>query len=99
MDEKNVKAVSYLLDRQPKRIDDVRKMLGLLSYYRRCIPSSAQRGKPLYELLAADAYSRKVLKTNNGQLHSNTAIVWTERHQIALADIIKSLTIIGISDA
>lgn len=92
MDENNIKAVSNLLDRQPKTIGDVRKMLGLLSYYRRCIPSFAQRAKPLYELLAADAHSGKTLKTNNGQLHSNTAIVWTERHQIALADIIKSLT-------
>ena len=57
MDENNVKAVSSLLDIHPKTICDVRKMLGLLSYYRRCIPSFAQRAKPLYELLAADVHS------------------------------------------
>ena len=33
MDENNVKAVTSLLEKEPKTVDDVRKMLGLLSYY------------------------------------------------------------------
>ncbi len=67
-------------------------MLGLLSYYRRSIESFAQRAKPLYELLSTDSDNKKVLRTNNGQLNSNTAIPWTENYQHALADILQSLT-------
>ena len=93
MDENNVKAVTSLLEKEPKTVGDVRKMLGLLSYYRRSIPSFAQRAQPLCKLLTADtANSTKVFKTNNGQLHSNTAIQWTARHQDALANIINLLT-------
>ena len=93
MDENNVKAVTSLLEKKSKTVGDVRKMLGLLSYYWRSIPSFAQRAQPLYKLLTADtANSTKVFKTNNGQLHSNTAIQWTARHQDALANIINLLT-------
>ena len=93
MDENNEKAVTSLLEKEPKTVGDVRKMLGLLSYYRRSIPSFAQRAQPLYELLTADtANSTKVFKTNNGQLHSSTAIRWTARHQDSLSNIVNLLT-------
>eukprot|EP00794_Sanderia_malayensis_P011483 gene11483-12680_t len=67
MDENNVWAVTSLLEKEPKTVGDLRKMLGLLSYYRRSIESFAQRAKPLYELLSTDSDDKRVLRTNNGR--------------------------------
>ncbi len=66
-------------------------MLGLLSYYRRSIPSFAQRAKPLYDLLVVPEGSNTKAKNSNGQLHSNAEIKWTEECQNALTCIINLL--------
>ena len=91
MDESNVNAVTNLLNRAPRTVGDVRKMLGLLSYYRRSIPSFAQNAKPLYDLLVAPTESNVKMKTSNGQLHSNAEIKWTEECQNALECIVDLL--------
>ena len=46
-----MKAVQELKNSVPKQIGDIRKLLGLLSYYRRYIPDFARQAKPLIELL------------------------------------------------
>ena len=51
IDPSNVKAVQELKNSVPKQVGDIRKLLGLLGYYRRYIPDFARRAKPLFELL------------------------------------------------
>ncbi len=46
----------------------------------------------MYELLSTDSVDKRVLRTNNGQFHSNTAIPWTEIRQHVLADMPQSLS-------
>ena len=91
MDESNVNAVTNLLNRAPRTVGDVRKMLGLLSCYRRSIPSFAQNAKPLYDLLVAPTESNVKMKNSNGKLHSNAEIKWTEECQNALECIVDLL--------
>lgn len=45
------KAVTSLRESQPKTIGEVRKLTGLLSYYRRYIKNFSRIVKPLYDLL------------------------------------------------
>ena len=65
MAESNVSSVKNLLNQAPKTVGDVREMLGLLSYYRRSIPSFAQRAKPLYDLLVVPKGSNTKVKNCN----------------------------------
>ena len=91
MDESSVTAVKSLLVHPPKTIGDIRKLLGLLSYYRRSIPSFAQRARPLYDLLVVPSEDNVKMKNCNGQLHSNVEIIWTKECQNALKCIIDLL--------
>ena len=43
MDPENLNAVSSLKNKTPQTIGDLRKLLGLLGYYRRYIPNFAQK--------------------------------------------------------
>ncbi len=92
MDDNNVNAVKSLLNQTPRTVGDVRKLLGLLSYYRRSIPSFAQKAKPIYDLLVASTVSNNYMKNSNGQLHSNVEVKWSAECQTAFATIVESLT-------
>ena len=51
IDPANTKAISCLKENPPKTVEEIRKVVGLLGYYRRYIRNFAQRAKPLYDLL------------------------------------------------
>ena len=86
MDDSNIKAVTSLLDQKPKTVGDVRKLLGLLSYYRRSIPAFAKIAKPLYELLTGADNIAQPSEINNskGQLKSNVYMKWTSSQCIKI---------------
>ena len=94
MDDSNIKAVTSLLDQKPKTVGDVRKILGLLSYYRRSIPAFAKIAKPLYELLTGTENIAQPSEVNNskGQLKSKVYVKWTDRHKGSLEELITLLT-------
>ena len=94
MDEKNIKAITSLLNQKPTTVGDVRKVLGLLSYYRRSIPSFAKIAKPMYELITGTDNMPQVSKISHskGQLKSSITVNWTDRQQKSLEEIITLLT-------
>ena len=51
IDPESTKAVTSLRESTPKTVGEVRKLTGLLSYYRRYIQGSAMIAKPFYDLL------------------------------------------------
>lgn len=59
VDPTNVKAVLALKETNPKTFGDVRKLLGLLGYYRKYIKDFSKIAHPLFELLKTP-----VIKTN-----------------------------------
>lgn len=52
MNPKEVEAVQELKHVSPTTVREVRKLMGLLSYYRTYIPDFSRVARPLYELLA-----------------------------------------------
>eukprot|EP00794_Sanderia_malayensis_P005085 gene5085-5741_t len=50
----NIEAITSLREKPPKTIGELRKLLGLLGYYRKYIPEFAKIAKPLTDLLRTD---------------------------------------------
>ena len=85
----------------PKTVGDIRKLVGLLGYYRRYIKDFSHIAKPFYDLLTAPIESKSRIrneklnfkrKQTSNQLPSTFSIQWTEEHQKALDQLLKLLT-------
>lgn len=90
----NLEAVMKLKDSKPQTVGDVRKLLGLLGYFRRYIPNFARIAKPLFELTKGSLLSKgdKPTKRAKHQVSSKSAIQWNSAHQEALETLIDRLT-------
>lgn len=55
IDPKHLDAILSLKSKTPQSIDDVRRLLGFLSYYRVFIQDFSRVAKPMYELLQVKA--------------------------------------------
>ena len=94
MDPKNVEAVVALKELKPKTLGEVRRLVGLLSVYRRFVQNFSRVAKPLYELLkvTGNSSSKKVGKS------SKAAVEWNDKHQEAteaLIDVITSFKVMA----
>ena len=90
-DKASIAAVVALRNLRPSSIGEVRKLLGLLSYYRRYIKDFAKIANPIHKLLKTNDIPG-TLKTKNGQAPSKLRIEWTEECQSATESLIESLT-------
>ena len=90
MDPKNTEAVTNLKELRPKTVGEVRKLVGLMSVYRRFVPNFSRVAKPLYDLLKNEK--------SNKQPASKRFIQWLESHQQItekLIDIITSFKVMA----
>ena len=102
LDASNIEPVLNLKKTRLQTVGDVRKLIGLLSYYRRYIRDFSRVAKPLYDLLCKRPENNRATKTNQmgeqsehpqsrGQSPSNQKITWTEQHQLVLEKLIDCL--------
>ena len=101
LDPSTTEPVENLKKTPPRTIGEVRKLVGLLSYYRRYIKDFSRIAKPLYDLLRSKndddgaTSGKQDDKSRNwrskGQSPSNQAITWTEHHQAVLEQLINCL--------
>ena len=110
VDSSNDKAVLALKETNPKTVGDVRKLLGLLGYYRKYIQDFSRIAQPLFKLLKApgaktsrhpNQSERHSQKGNETQASSRHAIVWTQEHQGVLEKLVDCLAnppILGYPD-
>ena len=97
VDPSNVKAVLALKETNPKTVGDVRKLLGLLGYYRKYIQDFSRIAQPLFELLKTPVVkiNKLLTQTERGsrkrsgtQAQSSHSIVWSQEHQGVLEKLV-----------
>lgn len=110
MDPADTVAVTALKEQKLNTVGDLRRILGLLSYYRQYIKDFSRIASPLYDLLKNNADGDKPQEKercqvrNNRRSHvvpSSKPIEWTEHHQEILEKLIECLVqppILGFPD-
>ena len=103
IDSSNVKAITSLKECTPKTVGDIRRIIGLLNYYRKYIGNFSQKAALLFDLLKqSDNEKAKKLndkrfkaqrhQKNNRQQSSKKEIEWTVTQQRSLDELIDCLT-------
>lgn len=100
LDPSSIEPVLQLKDKTPKTVNEVRRLMGFLNYYRRYIQDFARVAKPIYDLMKTSEQvpnhsakkKAKIGKLSPGQLPSNHPVTWTEVHQAAMEKLIETLT-------
>ncbi|KAK3511551.1 hypothetical protein QTP70_009657 [Hemibagrus guttatus] len=110
IDPSDTVAVTTLKEQTPSTVGELRKILGLLSYYRQYIKDFSRIASLLYDLLksntedAGPQRKRKNKIRNNKRNHvvpSSKSIEWTAKHQEILEKLINCLIqppILGFPD-
>ena len=97
LDPDNIKALVHLQNSIPKTLGDVRRLVGLLGYYRRYIKNFSLVAKPIYDLLSMNDKPRSQGKQpckdtkGNYQLSSKAPIFWTDEHHNIVKTVIDKL--------
>ena len=94
LDPESIKPLLHLQQSTPQTVGDVRRLLGLLGYYRRYIQNFSSIAKPLYDLLSKSEKTKSTCNQtskSNNQLHSKSSVIWNENHQRILDTLIEQL--------
>ena len=100
-DDSNVKVINALKDFEPKTVGDVRRVLGLLNYYRKYIKNFAQIAQPLFELTqksqedgSQDIRNGRTQKGQHAKQHqvsSKQSVKWEVYHKRTLLHLLDCL--------
>ena len=91
IDPKATEAVTQLKGKSPQTVGEVRRIMGLLGVYRRHIQDFSKIAKPIYELLEGQE-NKNHGHHKSGQLPSNHAIQWSEKHEQALSKLVDCIS-------
>ena len=93
IDTSNVRSINMLRQSNPKTVGEVRRLLGLLNYYRKYVENFSKIASPIFDLLKKFESSKTKAKgfKKNKQIPSKQLIEWTAVHQSALDRLIDCL--------
>ena len=100
LDPSSIKPVLALKNSPPKTVNEVRKLMGFLNYYRRYVKNFSRIATPIYDLVKMASHPPQEGKqdrtkkgcSTNGQLPARHPVDWTDIHQSALETLIDLIT-------
>ena len=99
LDPSTVAPILRMKETPPKTVNEVRKLMGFLNYYRRYIENFSRIAKPIYDLVKLvddhDTNANPKRKYRN-QPPPNQQISWTSAHQSALERLIQCLVSVPV---
>ena len=81
LDPKNIQSVTELVKQKPKTLGEVRRLLGMVGYFRKYIANFSKKAAPLYQLLK---------KTTDSKNSSKSFVTWEQQHQDSLGQLLLS---------
>ena len=91
LDPSTMAPILRLKDTPPKNVNEVRKLMGFLNYYRRYIENFSRIAKPIYDLVKTQETDKKGKSIRTGKQGGNQLVSWTSTHQSVLEKLIKCL--------
>ena len=88
LDPSTIAPILGLKDTPPKTVNEVRKLMGFLNYYRQYIANFSRIAKPIYDLVKV---SENDSKNKRGKPVANHPVSWTSTHQSVLEELIECL--------
>lgn len=85
MDLSNIEAMTLFVEKPPKTIGDLRRLLGMLGQFRKHIQDFSRIAKPLFQLLVGE-------EDSEGQISSKKKITLKEEHMKSIEKLVKAVT-------
>ena len=99
LDPSTVAPIIRMKETPPKTVNEVRKLMGFLNYYRRYIENFSRIAKPIYDLVKLvdhDKNDANPKRKYRNQPPPNQQISWTPTHQSALERLIQCLVSVPV---
>ena len=74
--------MTELVKQNPKTLGEVRRLIGIFGYFRKCIANFSKKASPLYQPLKKTSYSKN---------SSKSSVTWKQQHQDSLDQFLLSL--------
>lgn len=94
LDPSTITPILRLKESPPKTVNEVRKLMGFLNYYRRYIGNFSRIAKPIYDLVKVAETNTPDIKEKNRRSRKQSAnhpVSWARTHQSALEKLIACL--------
>ena len=93
LDPSTIAPILRLKETLPQTVNEVRKLMGFLNYYRRYIGNFSRIAQPIYDIVKvtdSNSTGATTARKHNSK-RSNQPVSWTANHQSALEKLIKCL--------
>lgn len=91
LDPSTIAPILCMQETPPKTVNEVRKLMGFLNYYRRYIANISAMAKPIYDLVKTSEGGTIGVSAKHKK-NGSQKVSWTQTHQAALEQLLSHLT-------
>ena len=91
LDPSTIATILCMQETPPKTVNEVRKLMGFLNYYRRYIENFFAMAKPIYDIVKTSEGGTNGVSAKHKK-NASQKVSWTQTHQAALEQLLSHLT-------